>query len=138
MSKERISASIDPDLAELLDQEHINKSGTVNKLLRKYFDGGADKEQILDFRIEQLSGEIEEMEQRLESKRQQLSRLQERRQGKRNEKEQTIQEAVEMLGPGDWTPDDRKIQYWANEAGVEETTLIDRLNNHHNSTSTSK
>jgi len=75
VSKERISATVDPENAEFLDQEHINTSGLINKLVEQYRTGGAADDVIRDFRIEQLEDEADDAEKKAERKRRRVAEL---------------------------------------------------------------
>jgi len=77
VSKERISATVDPENAEFLNQAHINTSGLINKLLTQYRTGGASEDIIREFRLQQLQNEAEEAEARAERKHEEMERLKE-------------------------------------------------------------
>lgn len=132
MSKKNVSATIDPEVAQYLDQEHINKSATINKALKSIMGIDEDEEQILNYRIQQVESELEELRQRTRNKERELETLKSRRNDIESEREGVIEEAAEVLGQGDHSPKDRPVQYWASEAGVSENELIERIEEYHN------
>ena len=75
VSKENISATVDPENAEFLAQEHINRSGLINKLVTQYRTGGATEDVIREFRIEQLEDDADDAEKKAERKRRRAAEL---------------------------------------------------------------
>jgi len=75
VSKENISATVDPENAEFLAQEHINTSGLINKLVTQYRTGGAAEDVIREFRIEQLEDDADDAEKKAERKRRRAAEL---------------------------------------------------------------
>lgn len=75
MSKDRISATVDEDVAEYLDQDHINTSGLVNRLLKQYISGGRTDEQIREFRKQQVKSEYKDAANRARRKLQEFNEL---------------------------------------------------------------
>lgn len=99
MNKERKSVTVDPQVAEHLSQTGTNASELVNKLVKQHMNGGAGENEILEFRISQVEGEISDLKSRLERKQEELSELQDRKQSLSNEQQQNrakiLQEAYE-------------------------------------------
>jgi septal ring factor EnvC (AmiA/AmiB activator) len=124
MSKQNISATVDDDVGEYVSRDSINTSGLVNKLLRQHMNGGADKDQILEFRIDQVRGEIEELESRLQRKREEYQELQERRSEQVEEREDVIADARSALSREDLEYQNQKVAYWADQAGMEKGELV--------------
>lgn len=79
MSKDRVSATVDEDVAAYLSQDHINTSGLINDLVKQYMDGGDGQAAILRLREEQIKSELEALTQQKESKQKELERLTESR-----------------------------------------------------------
>lgn len=59
MPKERLSVTVDPDVATYLEQPHINASGLVNDLLKNHIGGGGEQLASLQLRKRQLESEID-------------------------------------------------------------------------------
>lgn len=59
MTKERISASVEPDVAEYLQRDTVNASGLINKLVKRHMQGGASENEIREFRKRQVQSEYE-------------------------------------------------------------------------------
>jgi len=77
VSKHNISATVDDDVYEFLQQDHINISGLVNQCLKQYMDTGGDVSAVRDLRIQQLMDEADEYNTLAEKKREQAKELQE-------------------------------------------------------------
>lgn len=79
MPKVNISATVDEEVEAFLSQEHVNASGLINDLVRRYMHGGDEKGAMLRLREEQLRSEIEALSQQLGTKEQELDRITESR-----------------------------------------------------------
>lgn len=123
-NKENISATVDPDVSDYVGQDSVNTSGLVNKLLKQHMNGGADEEQILDFRIGQVQSEVDELEARLERKREELRELRERRSEKVEAKDDVVAEAAAVLSRDDLEYKNQKVGYWANQADMTKDELV--------------
>jgi uncharacterized protein YaaR (DUF327 family) len=95
---EHVSARIDDEIAELLDEPGRNKSETIEEALRHYFDGQKGQSGYLQIRVNRLQDDVDDLENRLAEKREKLQHferlLEEQRQEKRQEQEQTLQDAI--------------------------------------------
>lgn len=131
MSKERTSVTVDEDVKSYLQRESVNASGLVNKLIKQHMGGGRRDEQVLKMRLQQLEDEVESLDRRLENKKEQLSRVRSEYETCRDKRQETLEKAAEILTgdtqPGDLNPDDKKVEYWANEAGLTPEQLIEEL-----------
>jgi len=78
MTKERLTVSVDEDVAEYLQQESVNASGLVNKLVTNYLNGGGNTDEILEFRKEQVRSDYEELAARARRKIEELNELERR------------------------------------------------------------
>lgn len=78
MGKRRRTFSIDEDIdARFKQQEHLNASATVNKLLREYVAAGKEPEAALNVRLREIETELQQKREekaRLESRIEQLER----------------------------------------------------------------
>lgn len=75
MSKNNISATVDDDVYEFLQQDHINISGLVNQCLKQYMNTGGDVSAVRDLRIQQLMDEAQEYDTLAQKKREQAQEL---------------------------------------------------------------
>jgi len=138
MSKQRTSVSLEPEVAEYLQRDAVNASGLVNKLVKEHMAGGRTEDEILEFRIKQVESEVGDLSDRLERKREEYEKLQERRvehkQEKETEKNQHWKDAVQNIEPpqhlaeydslpdrDEWEPpvDNQKVQIYADRLGIE-------------------
>ena len=61
MSKQRRTFSIDEDIDKRFkQQEHLNASATVNKLLREYVAAGKEPEAALNVRLREVEAELQQ------------------------------------------------------------------------------
>jgi flagellar capping protein FliD len=125
--KQRVSASVDEPIANYLQQDVVNASGLINKLVRQYLDGNGGEDQMVQLRIDQVQSEIESLETRLSQKRTQLENLEERYENAQEEQLNQLQQAAEALDPEDLYEGNQTVQWWASELGMNEQQLIDEL-----------
>ena len=95
MSKERISASVEPSVAEYLSQDHVNASGLINDLVKRHMAGGLDKDQLREFRRQQIESEIESLRSQLETKQSELQAVEETVNESREEQRAAIDRRLE-------------------------------------------
>lgn len=123
MSKETISATVDPEVAECLDQPHVNTSGLVNDLLKDYFEnGGSD---VREFRKQQVRSQYEELASRARMKLEEyneLQKLSEERHSINAEDRQRWFEKVRMV-PKD--TENNVVQQAAKELDMNPQTVIE-------------
>jgi len=96
---EHVSARIDDEIAKLLDEPGRNKSETIEEALRHYFDGQNGQTGYLQIRVNRLQDDVDDLENRLEEKREKLQHfkrlLEEQQQERKEEQEQTLQDAID-------------------------------------------
>jgi len=92
MTKNRRTVSIEEEIDARLDEPGINASGLVNCLLKNHFSDGGRKD-LLELRREQVQAELEELEARAESKREQLANIEEELEELRDERDERIAKA---------------------------------------------
>jgi len=101
MSKETISATVDPEIAEYLDQEGRNRSQTINKAVRQYMEAGGNELAMINLRIEQLRSQQQTLRSELESVSNQLEEVEQRKQEilqeQETERQETWNQALSML-----------------------------------------
>jgi cell division FtsZ-interacting protein ZapD len=127
MSKERSTFSLDPEVNEFLQQDHVNASGLVNKLVKQHMNGGADEDILREFRIQQLESELNQIESQQEQKRKELEKLRQIDQNKSEEQQQQLEEARDELAETPKDPENPAIQNWAEKLGLTAAELIDEL-----------
>jgi cell division FtsZ-interacting protein ZapD len=127
MSKERSTFSLDPEVNEFLQQDHVNASGLVNKLVKQHMNGGADEDILREFRIQQLKSELNQIESQKEQKRKELEKLQEIDQSKSEERQHELEKAREELAQTPKDPENPAIQNWAEKLGISAEELIEEI-----------
>lgn len=118
MSKENISATVDPAVKEYLKRDDVNASGLVNKLVKQHMNGGAGEEWMFKFRMKQVESELSDLQGRLENKRNEYSQLEEQWKERQSEKEEVLDKAANALSKSDLEERNRKVQFWAGEADM--------------------
>jgi len=108
MSKENVSVTVDPDVAQYLDRPGVNTSGKINDLLKQEMNAGTSEKQMLELRQEQLEGEIESLESQLETKKKGLKNVQQRLGELDNEKEKQYEDDLRGVKK---VPDDPETGY---------------------------
>ena len=111
VSKQRVNFTVDPQNAEFLRQHH-NASALVNRLVTEYRNGGGAETVILDYRIEELAGEISSLESQVESKRERYDELRSRKQRLLSNIDRDLQPIADDLAekPEFVTSDNPRIQ----------------------------
>lgn len=133
MSKSIRSFSVDEDIDELLaEREDINASAVVNKFLREYIAGGKGTEAALEARIQQLDGEIADLEKDLQRKRRERERLNNQVERERQSMHEAVDELVTMVHEGDFfrenlDVDNDAVVKKASEAGVPTERFIEEV-----------
>lgn len=98
MSKQRRTFSIDEDIDNRFkQQEHLNASATVNKLLREYVAAGREPEAALNVRLREIETELQQKREemaRVESHIERLEREKEDVAAKIREREKNQQKPI--------------------------------------------
>jgi DNA anti-recombination protein RmuC len=98
MSKQRRTFSIDEDIDNRFkQQEHLNASATVNKLLREYVAAGKEPEAALNVRLREVESELQQKREekaRIESHIERLEREKDDIAAKIREREKNQQKPV--------------------------------------------
>jgi len=97
MSKKRRTVSLEEDVDRYLSQDGRNASELVNKLVKKHMNGGATEDEILEFRIQQVKSQREDLAGRLEQKDNELSTLKERKEQQEKQHTQEQREKIETM-----------------------------------------
>jgi hypothetical protein len=101
MAKENISATVDPEVSEYLDQAGRNKSETINQAVKAYMESGGNERAMLELRQSQLESEKRTKENELENVKEELTavreRLDELRTEAKEDKQESWDRALSML-----------------------------------------
>lgn len=131
MAKKRTSISLEEETYQYLQQDSINASQLVNKLIKQHMNCGADQQQVLEFRIQQVESQLEDFQSRAERKQNELEELRKRREEhreqKQNEQEQLLADAEEALEGVPKQPDNPAVENWADKLNMQPATLLEEL-----------
>jgi len=128
VSKKRISATLEDDVYQFVQQEHINTSGLINRCLKEYMNTGGDVSAVRDLRIRQLKDEADELESRADTKRQRAKELRGELEAAKDDEQTAELDAV--LQRAEYIPPDPEhpfVQENATELGIEPTDLADEI-----------
>lgn len=136
--KTTISAYIDEENAEWLDEADVNKSQLINELLsEKRMHRSEDREEILERKIEDKKNEIAEQKNELRELEQELANLEAELESVREKKSAQVEEVIEQLGRATVVPADERgpdaYQSYAEECGMmpdEFADLVDHIDLH--------
>lgn len=131
MSKERISASVDPEVEAYLSRQSVNASGLINQLVKKQMSSGGDSKQLLKLRLEQINSEIDRHESQVETLKKERDNLTSRLEEMEQHEESRLENALERLESVPWELDNPGIQDWAGELDMTEQELIAELEDYH-------
>lgn len=118
MSKERRTVSLDQEVEEYLARESVNASSLINQLVRNHMSTGGNRKAMLELRREQIQSELSELESRKESKAGELEKVETELSEITSERETVFDEAADVLSEEDLELENRKVDYWADQAGV--------------------
>lgn len=122
-SKKRVSASVDPDVARYLQQTSVNASGLINKLVKKHQTAGGTQQAMLELRRDQLQSELNDLENSVEVKENELQQVEQKLNELRQERKGAVDEAAEKLKPNDFEMDTMKVNFWMDETGLDRAEL---------------
>lgn len=145
MSKEHISATVDPEVKAYLSRDSVNTSGLINQLIKSEMAGSDATRELLQMRKDQLESRLNELNSQKEAVTQELemvdAQLEELDSKEESEREDKIERAVQALKPDTWLSsmpkrrqipavDSDELQAVADELGIEPETLRDRVVTH--------
>jgi len=122
--KERISATVDPEVKEYLDQQDINTSGLINKLIKQHMGAGDSTRGILELRRDQIEAEIQSLNTRVDHKEAELEKVDSRLGDLDEQQESRLEDARDALEGKYLTVDDKPVQFWADELDMDPLELI--------------
>ena len=118
---ESLSFYLSDDNADYLS-DHPNRSELVDRLITEYRQGGQAENVILDYRIQQVSQEVAMSESMLETQRERLAELKDRKDRLRQQERATVRQFVDEnpeTGHPPAKPENAAIQNWAREADMD-------------------
>lgn len=127
MSKENISASVDPEVAAHLSRDEVNASGLINSLVKKQMAGGTSERAMVELRLEQVESEIEQTESRLETLTAERDQLQARLDDIDDKATSELAEARENLDGVPRDPENPAIVNWATKLDMTPEQLLEEL-----------
>jgi len=127
VSKDRITVSLEPEVASYLQQDAVNASGLVNNLVKKQMGGKSSEAAMVKLRLEQVSSKIEQTESALQNKRGEKERLEERLSEIQSTNEERLEEARQQLKGVPKDPDNPAIQNWAEKLDLKPSELLEKL-----------
>jgi len=127
MSKDRVSVTVDEEIADFVSRDDVNTSGLVNKLLKQHMTAGTSEEQMLRMRLENVEDDIDDLESQLETKRERRSNIISKLEEYEQAQEQVILDAGEALDRTDFRAENQKLAYWVDETGLSKEELRQRL-----------
>jgi len=127
VSKDRITVSLEPEVASYLQQDAVNASGLVNNLVKKQMGGESSEAAMVKLRLEQVSSKIEQTESALQNKRGEKERLEERLSEIQSTNEERLEEARQQLKGVPKDPDNPAIQNWAEKLDLKPSELLEKL-----------
>jgi len=129
MNKERRTVTLDPAVDEYLDRPGVNASELVNELMKEYMNGDGGKANIREFRMRQLQSDIDALQKRLNQRKREYDQLKEARTEAEEEREQELQEAVNVFSRPDvkLKKNRQKVRSWANELDMTQEEFINAV-----------
>jgi chromosome segregation ATPase len=127
MSKQRTSVSIDEDVAMYLQQDGVNASGLVNRLVKAEMGGADGDKQLIELRLEQVESQIESLQSQLEQKQRERERLKARLRKHQSEREEMLADAQEAISEEMRDPDNPAVETWAEKMNITTDELLSRL-----------
>jgi len=127
MSKDRISATVDEEIADFVSRDDVNTSGLVNKLLKQHMTAGTSEERMLQIRLENVEDDITDLQSQLATKVERRSNIISKLEEYEQQQEQVILDAGEALDRTDFRAENQKLAYWVDETGLSKEKLRDRL-----------
>jgi hypothetical protein len=127
MSKDRISATVDEEIADFVSRDDVNTSGLVNKLLKQHMTAGTSEERMLQIRLENVEDDITDLQSQLATKVERRSNIISKLEEYEQQQEQVILDAGEALDRTDFRAENQKLAYWVDETGLSKEELRDRL-----------
>lgn len=98
MPKERISATVDPDVKRELEiREDVNVSGAINDFLKRLLRGEAEDAAAMRIEVERKREKAADLREQAESLIREADYMEQELEAKQAERQQTIAEAVDEI-----------------------------------------
>lgn len=133
MPKQPRSFSVDEEIIETLQRrDDVNASGAVNQFLKQYLAADRGEEAALEVRINQLDEKIADKRQELDRLERERERIQNRLESRRSELDDVLDTVKDKIEAGEFPTENidsenPAIQKWAAEAGVPSHQLVEEL-----------
>jgi len=127
MSKERISASVEPEVAEFLRGDDVNASGLINQLVKNHMDTGGGRKAMLQLRREQLQSEINEARNTVAAKQDSLETVEAELDELTDDTDEVVAEASDALADAPADPENPAVKNWADKAELPPAEFLSRL-----------
>lgn len=127
MSKERRTVSLEPEVEAYLSRDGVNASELVNSLVKKSMNGTATEDALKELRKQQIRSEIEELQSRMQNRREELETIQELEAEQEQRQEAELQDAIDEAGPLPNDPDNPGIKKLAERVDMTPEAFVDEL-----------
>jgi len=131
-TKERKTFSLDPEVAEELDEKGLNASAVVNDLLTEYLIGGTSAAIGKELRIKDIERELDEqlkerdrINRRIERLRNERERLEREIEQQQEQREQRLREAAGYVRGK--SPDNPAVENWAEKLSMPPKELLRKV-----------
>jgi len=118
MTKENVSASVDPEVAAYLSKESVNASGTINQLVKQQMSAGNQNRAVLEMRLKQLNSQIERREDELDNLRRERDALETQLENMDEAADEVRREQLRQLKQVPDDPSHPLVQEVAEELGI--------------------
>jgi hypothetical protein len=127
MSKERRTVSLEPEVDAYLSRDGVNASELVNSLVKKSMNGTDTEDALKELRKQQIRSDIQELQTRMESRREELDTIKDLEEEQQKERESQLQEAISKAKDAPRDPENPAIQTQAEKVGMSPEEFIDEL-----------
>jgi len=135
--KTQISITVDPEVAEYLSQDGLNRSGFMNKAAREKIGLDTRNTEMLRFRLNQVREEREEAEQKAERKSKLEEKLEKQLEQQQQQEEQETEElwqeakaaitVEEIGGTPVITTKEEYVEQWAEKLDLSLDVFKDKI-----------
>jgi len=131
MSKERVSASVDPEVEQYLSRETVNASGLINKLVKMEMSGASQDREFLKLRRDNINTEINRLESQLETLLDEREAINKQLKKIERQEQSEIEDSLETLKTVPWEEDNPAIRTHAEDNDMTPEELITELEEYH-------
>lgn len=127
MTKQNVSATVDPEVAAYLQREDVNCSGLINKLTQQHMSGGVNKEQMLQMRLDQVESELDSLMSRVDTKERERKQIKEQLEELRDGRDELLSEAEGVFSRDMLQPDNPAVERWSDQTGMTVSNFIEAM-----------